>query len=210
MQIEDSFQVARSIRDTWNLLLDFERIAPCMPGAELQRVDADDYYGSVSVKVGPMAASYDGKLTVAEVDQDRRRMLLRGKGRETRGMGSAEAEVIVSLHEGKGSNNTEVAIECDMTITGTVAQFGRGVINDVASKIIAEFASNLERDVLGVAASDGNLASETTAPPSHTAPNKPVDLLELARAPIARRLIPVGVALVSVAVVWLAIAWWRR
>jgi carbon monoxide dehydrogenase subunit G len=146
MEITDSFRVSTPIDQTWNVLLDLERIAPCMPGAQLQEVEGDEYRGIVKVKVGPITAQYKGAARLAEVDEPNRRVVLDASGRDTRGQGNAKATIVVQMAEDGGG--TKVDVHTDLQITGKVAQFGRGVLADVSTKLLGQFVDSLERDVL--------------------------------------------------------------
>src|SRR5947209_12561759 len=147
MRIENSFTVGLPEEDAWRVLLDVERIAPCMPGAELQEITEDEYRGVVKVKLGAITAQYKGAVRFAEVDETGRRLVLKADGRETRGQGNASAMVTATLRPA-GEGRTEVSIETDLTISGKIAQFGRGVLADVSSKLLADFARCLENDLL--------------------------------------------------------------
>ena len=147
MQIEDSFRVDLPVEATWRILLDIERIAPCLPGAQLQEVEGDEYRGVVKVKVGPITAQYKGTAKLAEVDEAQRRILIDASGRDTRGQGNASAKILVAM-TGDGAG-TEVSVHTDLLITGKVAQFGRGVLGDVSAKLLGQFVERLEADVLG-------------------------------------------------------------
>jgi uncharacterized protein len=149
MEINDSFRVSTPIDATWKVMLDIEGIAPCMPGAQLQEVEGDEYRGIVKVKVGPITAQYKGTARLAEVDEANRRIVIDATGRDTRGQGNAKATIVVTMSpEGGG---TKVDVATDLSITGKVAQFGRGVLVDVSSKLMGQFVENVERDVLSVA-----------------------------------------------------------
>ncbi len=209
MNIQDEFRVDVPVEEAWRVLLDVERIAPCMPGAQLQEVEGDEFRGIVKVKVGPITAQYKGAARLAEVDDANHRAVIRAEGRDTRGQGNASATVTAALEpDGEG---TRVRIDSDVTITGKVAQFGRGVIADVSSKLLAQFVGNLERDVLS--GSDAAPAAATAAAPAAPgaartidAPEaEPVDLFRTAGAPIMRRLIPVVAVVVVVVVVVLVL-----
>jgi carbon monoxide dehydrogenase subunit G len=204
VEIADSFRVDRPIDETWKVLLDIERIAPCLPGAELQEVEGDDYRGVVKVKVGPITAQYKGTAKLAEVDEAGRRIVLDAAGRDTRGQGNAKATIVVTMREDAGT--TAVDVNTDLSITGKVAQFGRGVMADVSAKLIRQFVENLERDVLsGPAAASAGAA--TSGPRTiDSRPAEPVDLLGVAGAPVGRRLVPIGIGVVIVLLVW----WVRR
>ena len=141
MKIEDQFRVGVPVDEAWKVLLDVERIAPCMPGAQLQEIEGDEYRGIVKVKVGPITAQYKGAATIAEADEAARQVVLKAEGRDTRGQGNASATVTATLvADGDG---TIVNIDTDLNVTGKVAQFGRGVMADVSGKLLGQFADNL-------------------------------------------------------------------
>lgn len=150
MEIEDSFRVDLPVEETWRVLLDIERIAPCLPGAQLQEIEGDEYRGVVKVKVGPITAQYKGTAKLEEVDDATHTATIVGNGRDTRGQGNASATIRMTLvPDGDG---TRVEIVTDLSITGKVAQFGRGVMADVSAKLLQQFVTNLERDVLSASA----------------------------------------------------------
>jgi carbon monoxide dehydrogenase subunit G len=221
MEIAESFRVSTSIDDTWKVLLDIEGIAPCLPGAQLQEVEGDEYRGVVKVKVGPITAQYKGAAKLAEVDESARRIVIDASGRDTRGQGNAKATIVVTMaSEGAG---TKVDVVTDLSITGKVAQFGRGVLADVSSKLMGQFVENLERDVLtsagggdtSHAGSAYEQALETVVPQPVNgvqASNRvrridspeaePVDLFEMAGDSVMKRLVPLGIGLVVLYVLW--------
>ncbi len=220
MEITDSFRVSTPIEDTWKVLLDIEGIAPCMPGAQLQEVEGDEYRGIVKVKVGPITAQYKGAAKLAEVDEAGRRLVIDASGRDTRGQGNAKAKILVTMApEGVG---TRVDVTTDLSITGKVAQFGRGVLADVSSKLMGQFVENLERDVLNEAGgSDTSTAGgpyeralESVVPEREATavaegPRKieseevePVDLLGVAGAPVTKRIVPIVLGVLALVVVW--------
>jgi carbon monoxide dehydrogenase subunit G len=216
MEIADSFRVSTSLEDTWKVLLDIEGIAPCLPGAQLQEVDGDEYRGIVKVKVGPITAQYKGTAKLAEVDEANHRIVIDASGRDTRGQGNANATIVVTMNaEGAGTN---VNVVTDLSITGKVAQFGRGVLADVSGKLMGQFVENLERDVLTTAGggdvshagSAYEQALETVAPTQPASgPRKidapepePVDLFEMAGDSVAKRLVPLGIGLLALFVLW--------
>ena len=146
MEINDSFRVDLPVEETWRVLMDIERIAPCLPGAQLQEIAGDEYRGVVKVKVGPITAQYKGAARFESRDDDAHVAVLVGNGRDTRGQGNASATITMRLEpDGEG---TVVSVLTDLAITGKVAQFGRGVMADVSAKLLAQFVQNLERDVL--------------------------------------------------------------
>jgi hypothetical protein len=148
VELTNEFTVGVPTEQAWALLTDVERIAPCMPGAELQEVEGDEYRGVVKVKVGPITAQYKGRASFVERDVPGLRAVLRAEGRETRGQGNASATISASLHP--DSSGTRVAIVTDLAVTGRVAQFGRGVLADVSAKLLGQFVDCLETTVLGV------------------------------------------------------------
>ena len=127
------------------LLVDLEKIAPCLPGASIQeRVDERTYRGRVTVKVGPVTVKYDGVMTVLEVDRAARRLVMRGEGRDPQGAGTASATITMTVGE-DGEGGSVWSIESDVAITGRVAQFGRGLMQDVADRLLSQFATCLEQ-----------------------------------------------------------------
>lgn len=139
MQLENEFIVPIGIDDTWATLLDLERVVPCFPGATLESVDGDSFTGSVKMKLGPVSMVYKGSGTFTERDEGARRAVITAKGRESRGSGTANATTTMQLTE--DGTATKVILTTELTVTGKVAQFGRGVMNDVADKILMQFAS---------------------------------------------------------------------
>jgi carbon monoxide dehydrogenase subunit G len=164
MELTNEFVVPVAVDDAWKLLTDVERIAPCMPGAELQEIDGADYRGIVKVKVGPITAQYKGKATFVEKDDAAHKAVLRAEGRDTRGQGNANATITATLEsEGDG---TKVKVVTDLAITGRAAQFGRGVMADVSTKLLGQFVDCLEKNVLGA----GAAAPADAAPAAQEAP----------------------------------------
>ncbi len=157
MELNSEFEVDRPIDQTWALLTDVERIAPCLPGAQLEEIEGDEFRGSVKVKVGPITANYKGKATFIEKDDANHRAVLRAEGRDAR-QGNANATITAQLVPvGSG---TKVTVTTDLAVTGKVAQFGRGVMAEVSEKILGQFVQNLETKVL---AQTGPAAATTTA-----------------------------------------------
>jgi carbon monoxide dehydrogenase subunit G len=232
MEITDRFRVSTPIEETWKVLLDIERIAPCLPGAQLQEIDGDEFRGVVKVKVGPITAQYKGAARLEEVDEAQRRIVIDASGRDTRGQGNAKAKILVTMTGDE--SGTEVSVHTDLSITGKVAQFGRGVLGDVSAKLLGQFVERLEADVLS-----GDHGESADAPPAVTAVTavpevadppdvpptaaavttpqgprrvegpevEPVDLLATAGAPVGRRLVPVAIGAI---VALLLFRRWRR
>ena len=136
MELTNEFTVPVPVERAWEVLTDVELIAPCLPGAQLQEIEGDEYRGVVKVKVGPITAQYKGAATFQEQDESARRMVLKAEGRDTRGQGSASALITVTMSEESG--RTHVTVDTDLTIKGKVAQFGRGMIADVSGKLMDE------------------------------------------------------------------------
>ena len=161
MKIEDQFRVDVPVDEAWKVLLDVERIAPCMPGAQLQEVEGDEYRGIVKVKVGPITAQYQGVAKIVEADEPTHKVVLQAEGRDTRGQGTASATVTATLTpDGEG---TVVEIDTDLNVTGKVAQFGRGVMADVSSKLLGQFVTCLETKIF--AAPEASAGHESVPPP---------------------------------------------
>jgi uncharacterized protein len=206
MEMTNQFSVAAPPDKAWAVLTDIERIAPCLPGAELKDVKGDEYHGVVKIKVGPITAQYAGTATMVERDDTARRAVLRAEGRDTRGQGNASATVTATLQpEGDG---TLVTVATDLQITGKVAQFGRGVLADVSAKLMDQFAANLQKDVLSseeaAPAASGN--GSTVSTPKPRPPAEPVNLVATAGAPVAKRALPVVGTIVFLALLFR----WRR
>ncbi len=160
MQLEHTFTVPVGIDDAWKVLLDIERVAPCMPGAALETVDGDDFTGSVKVKLGPISLTYKGKASFVEKDEAAHRAKIDAQGRDSRGNGTAGAIVTATL-TADGASSTRVDVLTDLNITGKPAQFGRGVMVDVGNKLIGQFA-----DALSAQLGEGSSASTEAAAPS--------------------------------------------
>jgi len=150
MDFTNEFRVNLSPDEAWDLLTDVERIAPCMPGAQLTGVDGDAYNGVVKVKVGPMTVQYKGVVSFEEKDEAGRTAVLHARGRDTRGQGNVDARVTARLvpdadADGDGDGNgTRVTVDTRLTITGRIAQFGKGMIEEISGRLLAQFVDNLE------------------------------------------------------------------
>jgi carbon monoxide dehydrogenase subunit G len=153
MRFENEFSVDAPIDEVWNTLLDLERVAPAMPGAEVtEKVDDDNYKVAIKVKLGPMTMNYKGTVTITDKDPDAHRANLNVKVREARGQGNATATVTMSLDEKDGT--TQARIEAEVQLAGKAAAMGRGLIEDVSAKLVDQFASNLEQMLGGSAGSE--------------------------------------------------------
>lgn len=231
MELTNAFDVSVPVETAWKVLTDVERIAPCLPGAQLQEIEGDEYRGVVKVKVGPITAQYKGKATFIERDEVAHRAVLEATGRDTRGQGNASA-TITALLEPSGEG-THVTVTTDLTVTGKVAQFGRGVLADVSAKLLSQFVDNLEQTVLIDDAADAGSTAEgsttdsgsavpadadtdaTPSTPSESGPDEgpvvrridqpepeAIDLLGSAGSPLLKRAVPIlGVAIAAL-LVW--------
>jgi len=141
-QLLNEFTVNRSIDHTWAVLTDVERIAPCMPGAQLQEIEGDVYRGVVKVKLGPISTAFKGQASFVERDDAGHRAVLKGEGRDTGGKGSADALITAQL-EAVSAHVTKVVVSTELRVSGKVAQFGRGIMGDVSEKLMAQFSNNL-------------------------------------------------------------------
>jgi uncharacterized protein len=146
MELTNDFEVSTGVDEAWRVLTDVERIAPCLPGAELREIEGDEYRGVVKVKVGPISAEYRGAARFVELDPEAHRAVLRAEGREARGQGNAAATITAVLEP--SGHGTKVSVVTDLSITGKVAQFGRGVLADVTAKLLGQFVDNLEATVI--------------------------------------------------------------
>ena len=220
MELNNDFEVAAPVDLVWAVLTDVERIAPCLPGAQLLEIEGDEFRGVVKIKVGPITAQYKGAASFSERDDVEHRAVLRAEGRDTRGAGNAAADITAELEA--TDVGTKVTVTTDLTVTGKVAQFGRGVMADVSKKLMGQFAENLS-DL--IAASDDEAVVESPAnevtvdaaadeaavdvPVDETpavrvvdAPEvEAIDLLGAAGAPILKRLVPTLLAVVAVVVI---------
>lgn len=208
MELTSEFEVNLPVEDAWSVLTDVRRIAPCLPGAELREVNGDEYHGIVKVRVGPITAEYKGKATFLERDEETYRAVLRAEGRESRGQGNANATVTAKLEASALRGPTRVSVVTDMTITGKVAQLGRGVLADVSNKLMAEFVNCLEATLLPSSPLEPALAPEPE-PKSEEATSDAstdgqvglpkqgsIDLVKVAGPPLLKRAVPVLVLVV--------------
>jgi uncharacterized protein len=145
MKLENRFTVPVPVDEAWRVLLDVERIAPCMPGATLTSVDGDEFEGKVKVKVGPINLTYGGKARFVSKDDATHVAVIDGSGKETRGTGTAKALITCRLID--QGDTTDVEVDTDLNVTGKPAQFGRGVLADVSGKLVDQFAACLSDEI---------------------------------------------------------------
>lgn len=227
MEFTNEFTVPTDVDTTFATLTDLEKVAPCLPGAQLEEVDGDVYTGRVKVKVGPIQMTYRGQARMVEADADAKRARIEANGKEARGAGTAKADVVANLRE--GGEGTVVSVTTDLTVTGKPAQFGRGVMEEVGTKIIDAFAERLRamlaeeqqggaaaegagpEPARGEAAATGATAAAATSEvvdgprrlaldPSRE--NDALDLVDVARGATLKRLLPVAVVALVLAVVF--------
>ncbi|WP_405877383.1 SRPBCC family protein [Streptomyces sp. NBC_01136] len=215
MELHHEFTVPVPVEDAWRVLLDIERVAPCMPGATVDDYDGKTVTGSVKVKVGPITVTYRGTAVFEEQDESAHRMVLIASGRETRGQGTARATVTATLGEHDGG--TVVSVRTDLTVTGRPAQFGRGVMAEVGDKLVGQFADCLSQRLNEPTASarsapfqaEGTEPLERAEPTEPVEPVEPIDLLRTAGLPVAKR-VAVAVAAAVLALVFVRIRRHRR
>ena len=263
MELTNTFTVSSPIDEMWPILCDIERIAPCMPGAQLTEVEGEEYRGEVKLKVGPINARFKGTAQMVERDDAAHRAVLKASGKDTGGKGNANATITASAVAAPDGAGTEVTITTDLSITGKVAQFGRSAMNDISNKLLGQFVDCLETRVLAggdapsvpeapsasaggepqpvvdatdpvgdgpvAAAGPGSPVETAPAPPAGGVPAgtaatgggaqpsgtrridapeaEPIDLLDAAGAPLAKKLaLPVA----AVMALFFALSWRRR
>src|SRR5215472_2331975 len=162
MELEHSFSVPVPVERAWDVLLDVERVAPCMPGATLDSVDGDDIKGRIRVKVGPIQMTYAGTARFTERDKAAGVVVLEASGKETRGAGTASATVRSELTA--DGDATKVTVRTTLNVTGKPAQFGRGVMNEVGGRLIGIFADNLASMLAAMPAEAASPSADSTVP----------------------------------------------
>jgi carbon monoxide dehydrogenase subunit G len=194
MKLENEFTVPAPIERAWEVLLDLDRVAPCLPGAAIEGSDGDQHTGTMTIKIGPITARYKGTVKIEEADEQARRAVMRAQARDSRGQGTAAATITSTMEEVEGG--TRVHVETDMRVTGPAAQFGRGVMQDVSAKLMGRFADCLAEEMAGAepAPAAAPAGAHTVGPqrPAATPPPGPAgDSAEAAAAepapPAARR-----------------------
>jgi hypothetical protein len=206
MDLNHEFVVNVPVNDAWVILTDLERIAPCLPGAQLTEVEGDVYRGQVKIKVGPIVAQFKGQASFISRDDLAHTASLKGEGRDTTGKGTASAIITAQLTS-VTPTSTKCTVVTDLTISGKVAQFGRGALADVSDKLLAQFSENLNQLITSspATATTTPIATEVAAASPQirkieSAEVAPLDLLGTAGAPILKRAIPVVVALIVVVI----------
>jgi len=207
MDLHHEFTVPVAASQAWQILCDLERLAPCLPGAQLTEVEGEIYRGQVKVKVGPILSHFKGQASFVSRDDENFRASLKAEGRDTGGKGNASATITARL-EPLDAGSVKCTVDTQLSISGKVAQFGRGALADVSDKLLLQFVDNLNALIASqpaVAAPPAPSApSAPPAPPASSAPSAPtvrtiertqevapLDLLDTAGSTIAKRLVPV-------------------
>jgi uncharacterized protein len=174
VKLEHGFEVDAPLEQVWQALIDVERVAPCLPGAEITEAEADGTYrGTFSVRLGPTTAAYRGQLSMEEVDQGAHRAVMRASGQDKRGQGSAKATIVSTLHEEHGV--TKVDVDTDFTITGRLARFGRGgMIEDVSNRLLRDFSDCLRQRIESAEAAPSAAEAPAAGPVPPPPAAKPV------------------------------------
>ena len=149
MKLENEFTVPAPVEQAWDVLLDLERVAPCLPGAAIEGSEGDEHSGTMTIKIGPITARYAGTVKIEQADEAARRAVMRAHARDSRGQGTAAATITSTMETVEGG--TRVHVETDMRVTGPAAQFGRGVMQDVSAKLMDRFADCLAEEMSGAA-----------------------------------------------------------
>jgi carbon monoxide dehydrogenase subunit G len=210
-KLTNEFTVNRPIEEAWPILTHIERIAPCMPGAELQEIEGDTFRGVVKVKLGAISTQFKGEAHFKERDDEIHRAVISAAGRDTGGRGNAAAEITAQA-ESLSPTSSRVLVTTDLHITGKIAQFGRGIMGDVSAKLMNQFAANLnemlDADNLAPADASAEAPAGADAAGSGAATNasavrkiegpaaEPIDLMEVGGGSILKRAVPVVVVLV--------------
>ncbi len=210
-QLTNEFTVNRPIEEAWPIITDVERIAPCLPGAQLTEIRREDdnevYSGNVKVKLGAIATEFRGDAFFVERDDAAYTCTLNGKGRDTKGRGNASADIAAHA-ESLSPTSTKVTVTTDLHITGKIAQFGRGILGDVSAKLIDQFAQNLnemiDADGIDAAADTASTPAESDGSPEPAVrkidgpATEPIDLMEVGGTSILKRAAPAFAILILV------------
>ena len=210
MDLNHEFTVNVPVAEAWAILTDLERIAPCLPGAQLTEIEGDTYRGQVKIKVGPILAQFKGQASFVSRDDVAHKATLKGEGRDTTGKGNASAMITAELTS-VTPTSTKCTVHTDLSISGKVAQFGRGALADVSDKLLAQFSENLNQLISAAPAPSAPVVAETTPAASEQPTIRkidgpevaPLNLLDTAGSTIAKRAIPalLGIAVLVVVLV---------
>ncbi len=200
MELNHSFTVNQPIAETWQILTDLERIAPCLPGAQLQEVHGEVYKGVVKIKVGPISAQFKGEAQFEERNDNDFKAMLKASGRDTGGKGNASATITAQLTP-VDATSTTCNLLTDLSITGKVAQFGRGALADVSEKLLAQFSDNLNELIKNEGAAPAATPAPEAVPAADTSGQpqirkiegpaaEPLDLGNMAGGAVMKRVLP--------------------
>ena len=214
MDLHHEFTVPVPAADAWKILTDLERLAPCLPGAQLTEIEGDIYRGQVKIKVGPILAQFKGQASFVSRDDANFLASLKAEGRDTGGKGNASATITARL-EPVSASSAKCTVDTQLSISGKVAQFGRGALADVSDKLLLQFVDNLNTLIASQPVESAPAAAPTAASAAPTAPTAPsatpsvrkieqtqevapLNLLDTAGSTIAKRLMPVLVVIAAV------------
>jgi uncharacterized protein len=226
MKLENEFTVPAPLEQAWAVLLDVERVAPCLPGASVEPGGEDgEYAGTITIKIGPITSRYKGTVTIEQADEKARVAIMRAQAKDARGQGTASATITSSMVE--VAEGTRVKVETDLRVTGPAAQFGRGVMQDVSAKLMRQFAECLAAEIVSAAPAGVNGAAPEAGPeiepepeltasqapePEPTAPTnggpqerkapEVLDLGDASREALLKRAVPVVGALVALLILF--------
>jgi carbon monoxide dehydrogenase subunit G len=227
MKLENEFTVPAPVEQAWEVLLDVERVAPCLPGAAIEGSDGDAHKGTMTIKIGPITTRYKGTVKIQEADEAAHRAVMRAQARDSRGQGTAGATITSTMEEVEGG--TRVRVETDLRVTGPAAQFGRGVMQDVSAKLMGRFADCLAEQMSASPATasaaadtpsdrpepppgpagDSAEAAAGAAPPPPRPSEDVLDLGAASRDALVKRVAPVAAAM-GLLILVLGIRRWRR
>jgi uncharacterized protein len=191
VKLENEFTVPAPVERAWEVLLDVERVAPCLPGAALTGSEGDEHQGTMTIKIGPITSKYQGTVRIEEADEAARRAVMRAQARDSRGQGTAAATITSTMEAVEGG--TRVRVETDMRVTGPAAQFGRGVMQDVSAKLMGRFADCLAQE-MGSPPTRAQPPAADDVQAAGTAPKEPPPAPVEPAAPGARVVGPVNPA----------------
>lgn len=205
MQLLNEITVDADVERTWTTLLDIARVASCLPGAQLEPAGEDDVFkGAMRIKIGPITTQYQGTARLRSADEKARVTEIEVEGKEAKGQGAASATISTSLTD--EGPRTKIAVATDLTVTGRQAQFGRGIMQDIAERMLNDFAGRLEREILAPAATAG-AAGDGAEPPAATPAGERLEAFDaggMIAGPLAKRAAPiVGAGLLVVLLVLL-------
>lgn len=194
MKLENGFVVPSSVAESWDLLGDFERVARCVPGAEITKVEGDTCHGIITVKLGPIVARYEGTATFVERDESSHVAVIRAEGRDPR-QGAADALIRAGLEAGE-EGSTVVNLDTDLNLSGKFAGFAAGAVQDVARNVLDQFSDRLEQQLAIQTSPDGDESSDRESPESDH-----LDLGAIAGSVLRQRVIPVVAVIVAIVVI---------